>query len=956
MRISLSQHTLDVNLRKFSVDAFDFSEVEEYVLTLAAGRDYQFDALKRILIYLWGGSYENLAELARENYRRKPAIQQRFNNNEAHFMRMLPLPDRLSGVCHMATGAGKSYVMFGIAHLALALGKVQRVLILGPSSTVIESGLREKFKEYLYGERGALLRAKLPERFRHKVIRLLNCNDTIEDSSIVIENINAIYNRETNALGDTLFNHGGEVLVLSDEVHHAYAHLDFHGEAVAYDYEEGAEGRGDDRDERLWMKFLRESKAIKRHIGFTGTPYSGDDYFPDVIYNYSIKDAMEEKIIKRIRPIIKTETDEGDNELTPRQKYEQVLTTHQGNKIKYAYTGRDGRPLVKPITIFINATQSAAERNHDAFALALADAIREEKPAHKALARATLEQMARDRMILVIAKMNRSEYQQKLDQIEETDPGKVGGKVEFIFAVNKLSEGWDVDNVFQIVPAEERVFNSKLLISQVLGRGLRLPRQVRVQDIQGNYPVVTITNHDKFAAHIRELLDEVTDCELRLTSGVLTDPKDKRHAHNFNLFNLQYAPATRLEDRTPEELQPESGRRELILTPSAEKLGVRVTYLDMVKRFEFTKDYCTVDQMVLDVERRFKSNQFESRHFDFGDGILLDEIPGEDEINRIIRRAMARAGITGDRLSMENRQQIEIYFNQFLPKGTKRVIHENKEGGLTGIATAKMDKSSARAGGLDNETAVFVSEDYETELDEANRFVIKQIVGGEQDLFDLQGTDFNREYIRQMVGLKHLYAVNTSLFRTPQSLVIVSHAPERQFLFRLIEEYKVLTAWIKAPDRAFYSLDYEYWKGGKDRVRRSFNPDFFIRLNLADYLTHLPPDPASPTIVRLREIQDRGVEDLILVVEIKDDDDDSEETKGKSAAAPEHFRSLNARIRQTNPLDLPEEFRTSTNQLYAFWVLHPAEYTAWFSRLRTGLIVFNFEVLDSESSFESGIQ
>ena len=33
-----------------------------------------------------------------------------------------------------------------------------------------------------------------------------------------------------------------------------------------------------------------------------------------------------------------------------------------------------------------------------------------------------------------------------------------------------LSEGWDVDNVFQIVPMEERVFNSKLLISQVLER------------------------------------------------------------------------------------------------------------------------------------------------------------------------------------------------------------------------------------------------------------------------------------------------------------------------------------------------------------------------------------------------------------------------------------------------------------------------------------------------------
>jgi len=48
-------------------------------------------------------------------------------------------------------------------------------------------------------------------------------------------------------------------------------------------------------------------------------------------------------------------------------------------------------------------------------------------------------------------------------------------KVEWIVAVSMLNEGWDVKRVFQIVPHEERAFNSKLLIAQVLGRGLRVP-------------------------------------------------------------------------------------------------------------------------------------------------------------------------------------------------------------------------------------------------------------------------------------------------------------------------------------------------------------------------------------------------------------------------------------------------------------------------------------------------
>ena len=54
-------------------------------------------------------------------------------------------------------------------------------------------------------------------------------------------------------------------------------------------------------------------------------------------------------------------------------------------------------------------------------------------------------------------------------------------KVEWIVSVSMLNEGWDVKNVFQIVPHEERAFNSKLLIAQVLGRGLRRPEVGRAK-------------------------------------------------------------------------------------------------------------------------------------------------------------------------------------------------------------------------------------------------------------------------------------------------------------------------------------------------------------------------------------------------------------------------------------------------------------------------------------------
>lgn len=946
-KLSLSKHTLDINPRACDLERFDFAEIEDYVRALTAGRDYQYNAIRQIMTYLWGGRYETVKDLARLNYGRKEAIQQRFQSEE-HFLRMLPLPDKLSGVCHMCTGSGKSYVIIAVAYLSLLLGKTRRVLVLGPSSTVIEQGLTEKFKDHVYGARAAELKAHLPEALRNRVVKLINSNDPFEPGSILIENINAVYTRETNSLGRDLFAQSTEdLLVLSDEVHHAYSHLDFSGSGVAYDFVEGEEGAGQDRDERLWMKFLREEKRITRHIGFTGTPYNQNDYFVDVLFNYSIKDATDEEIIKRTNPLLKLETDEGEKELTRYQKFEQILKTHADNKERFGYPDRQGKHQVKPITVFICQTQAAAQRNAEEFVRVQADYLKDSSPQHAAMPRAALEQAAGESVICVISKAGDADYKQKLDQIEETDPSKIGGLVEFIFAVNKLSEGWDVDNVFQIVPMEERVFNSKLLISQVLGRGLRLPRQVPWIQIKQNYPVVTITNHERFADHIQELLNQVTDCETRFISDPFKDAAQERSKYNFCVFNLEYVPSSRIEERPQEKRETEPGQRTLILTPWAERLGVTVTFLEGTKEFKLTRDFHTFDSVVYDVERRYKNTEFENRHFDFGNGLVCDQVPGKEEIEQVIRTAMGQAGITGDRLSVENKQQVDIFFNAYLPKGTGRVVRENIEGQLLGAATADMHRVSARSGGLEQEVSVFVSEDYERELNNQNRFVLKEVMGGPQQQELGSGTwqvlpsqyDYNKEHIRQLATFKNLFAANTSLFRTPQELVILSHEPERQFMFRLIEHGRYLDAWAKAPDTDFYSLGYEYWRRGRDRVRRSFNPDFFILIDIGRYLSRLPSDAAITGVDRLHALQDEGIEQLVLVVEIKSDEDTTDETKAKENYGREHFEAVNRRLRNTQELDVPEPYRNHVRQHYVFNLLRPADYPGWFSRLRNGLLL-----------------
>jgi len=937
-RLNLSDHTLDINIRKCNYNKFSFSDIEDYVSELVGSRNYQYDAIKQIMIYLWGGSYKNITELGRENYKKKLQIQQRFGTEE-NFLRQLPLPERLSGVVHMATGTGKSYVIFAIAWLSLVMGLAKRVLVLGPASTIIEQGLREKFKELMSRK---AFNDKLPQKYRGKAINLLTDNDPIEDDSIVIENINAVYT--FGGITDTLFKNTDEVLVLGDEIHHAYSHLKYADNRLVLDKEEGPEGKKSEaRDERLWMRFLQENTKITRHIGFTGTPYNQNEYFADIIFNYSIKDATEEKYIKKINSIIRTETDEGDDRLTINQRFEMVLKNHLENREKYAYKTRSGKRIVKPITIFICPNIKNAQRRYDGFVTFLSGY---EKKYHGAQgADSEIMEMQRKKVICVVSKVSKSEYKQELDNIEETDPKKIGGSVEFIFAVNKLSEGWDVDNVFQIVPMEEKVFNSKLLISQVLGRGMRIPRKVPNAHIQQNYPVLTVTNHDKFADHIRELVDSVTESDMYLTSLPLSDREQGRGTHNFILFNLNYIPNIRFEKADRADQGPPG---KLTLTPFEEKLGVKVIRTKDEKRYELARNFYTVDQIVYDIFNRFKYRTFEALHFDFGSVVVDDRYPEEDEIMQVILDAMKEAEIKGDKLSEENSKQIDNYFNQFLPRGKKKRVFENISGDLIPVDTAeKMDKSGIRVSELERDRTAFLSEDYETEVGEINKFVLEYInelrgrPKDKQQLALFKPEDFverKDEIIRTFVkgDTRPPYVVNTSKLKSPQNIVLVSHSPEKEFVFQLIDNSDYIDSWIKSPDKNFYPIDYEYWKRGKDRVRRSFNPDFFIKIDLDDYISKLQNEGKIAHLEELKKLQDDSMETIIKVVEIKSDEEQDEATPKKEEYAKAHFERVNKKLSTLNLADLENRYQPDAKQYYTFNLLTPNQFPRWIAALKKG--------------------
>jgi type III restriction enzyme len=84
---------------------------------------------------------------------------------------------------------------------------------------------------------------------------------------------------------------------------------------------------------------------------------------------------------------------------------------------------------------------------------------------------------------------------------------------EVVIHVNMLKEGWDVTNLYTIIPL--RAANSKTLVEQSIGRGLRLPYGKRT-----GVPAVdrlTIVSHDRF----QEIIDAANSPDSIIRAGVV---------------------------------------------------------------------------------------------------------------------------------------------------------------------------------------------------------------------------------------------------------------------------------------------------------------------------------------------------------------------------------------------------------------------------------------------------
>ncbi len=424
--------------------------------------------------------------------------------------------------CKMATGSGKTVVM-GMVIAWQVLNKLinpqdrrfsDAVLIICPNLTI-----RERLQVLLpwraknYYEKFDLLPAGLLPRLQQGRFFITNWHwltpkDDSRSRSVVQrgeESDRAFCRRVLKELGEKQ-----NILVINDEAHHAHRPAPLaEEEKKKLTKEEIAEREeatvwvgGLDRIHRVrGINFCADFSATPFYI--RGSGYPEGEPFPWIVSDFGLVDAIECGIVK----IPRVPVDDNTGELIPRYfrlwewinehlpyserstprrraKPESVLREAEdalatlASEWKRTFDAWQGaNQPVPPVMIVVCDNTDLAELVHNHIARGgikreLTNTTHDERTFRidtKLLAEAEVaqenetKQEAAERLRKVVDTIGKTEWEG-----EGEPPGK---NIRCVVSVGMLSEGWDAQNVTQILGL--RAFTSQLLCEQVVGRGLR---------------------------------------------------------------------------------------------------------------------------------------------------------------------------------------------------------------------------------------------------------------------------------------------------------------------------------------------------------------------------------------------------------------------------------------------------------------------------------------------------
>ena len=410
----------------------------------------------------------------------------------------------------LATGVGKTRLMGAfISYLHLAHG-INHFFVLAPNLTIYNKLITDftpNTPKYVFkGIAEFAVNSPVIITGDDYEVKGRHAGDIFSAVSINIFNISKIHSevrggkspkikRLSEYLGDSYFNYLSELsdLVLLMDESHRY--------------------RAD-----AGMRALNELKPLLG-LELTATPFTESARepipFKNVVVDYPLARAMDDGFVKE--PAAVTQRNFNANQHT-KEEIERIklmdgIRVHEATKVELlTYARENDVPVVKPFMLVI-----ARDTTHAAQLLELMESS------------AFFDGRYQGKIIQVDSSKSGAAEEEmiaRLLAVESQDE-----PTEVVIHVNMLKEGWDVTNLYTIVPL--RAANARTLIEQSIGRGLRLPYGKRTGVAAVDR--LNIVAHDRF----QEIIDEANNPEnpLRLKQVILEAPTNQDKTESVAVFS-----------------------------------------------------------------------------------------------------------------------------------------------------------------------------------------------------------------------------------------------------------------------------------------------------------------------------------------------------------------------------------------------------------------------------------
>lgn len=387
--------------------------------------------------------------------------------------------DFISMTFALATGVGKTRLMGAFIAYLYTQHDIKNFFVVAPGTTIYDKLQRDlgdpNSSKYVF--KGLSCFANAPniitgEDYRNKPLPSFQ-----SEVRIFIFNIGKFDKEDVNMrkineyYGDSFYKTLAslpDLVLLMDESHH------YHGDK--------GEQALNDLKPLLGLELTATPFIAAKNK--SGKKTSKQNLFKNVVYEYTLSQAIADGYTRTPFAVTRSDVDFfnfGDEQIDKLMLQDGIICHERIRQKLQIYATNNDKPVIKPFVLVVCKDTTHAKW--------VEEYIKSDN---------FFEGKYKNKVVILHSKQGTAESEANTKMLLEVE--KADNPVEIVIHVDKLKEGWDVNNLYTIIPL--RTAASKILREQMVGRGLRLPYGERTGDT--DVDSVMLTAHDKF----KDILEE----------------------------------------------------------------------------------------------------------------------------------------------------------------------------------------------------------------------------------------------------------------------------------------------------------------------------------------------------------------------------------------------------------------------------------------------------------------